>query len=231
MISRRRLSITICVGVIVSTLAVRPGAQPPGIAAHKDPPPVELEDPIEAILAPGGQRVTIGGKMLDFWWVKSLPLLSGTVDVSWAAVEEGTVVGAVKLSVSYPDVRGKTIPSGLYTLRYGVEPQNSDQPGSSPSRDFLLLSPAALDSKVAALGHDGVVALAKQTPGMLSLEPPVAPVTPAAPVGPARIAAAGATLRNEAGQTAVSFSVPVSREGRDAGVLTFGLILAGTIHP
>jgi hypothetical protein len=41
----------------------------------------------------------------------------------------------------------------------------------------------------------------------------------------------GAALRNEAGQTAVILSVPVSREGRDAGVLTFGLILAGTLQP
>src|SRR5260370_20155012 len=114
----RRLSVATCVGIVVSALAVRPGAQPPGITAHGDPPPVELEDPIEAILAPGGQHVTIGGKMLDFWWVKSLPLLVGTADVSWAAVEEGTVVGAVKLSASYPDVRGRTIPAGLCTLRY-----------------------------------------------------------------------------------------------------------------
>jgi hypothetical protein len=235
MISPRRLPIaTRVVGIVVSALAVGAGAQPPGIAAHTDPPPVELEDPIEAILAPGGQRVTIGGQSLDFWWVKSLPLLSDTVGVSWAAVEEGTVVGAVKLSAPYPDARGKTIRSGLYTLRYGVEPQNADHPGVSPSRDFLLLSPAAADSKTAALGHDGVVALAKRTPGMSHppswrLDPP--DVTRAASVGPARMAVPGAALRNEAGQTAVIFSVPASREGRDAGVLTFGLILAGTLQP
>jgi hypothetical protein len=234
MISRRRLSIATSVGIVVSALAVLARQQPPGIAAHNDPPPVELEDPIEAILATGGQRVTIGGKVLDFWWVKSLPLLPGTGDVSWAAVEDGTLVGALKLSAPYPDVRGKTIPSGLYTLRYGVAPQNNDQLRGSPSRDFLLLSPAAVDSKVAALGHDGVVALAKQTPGMLSLDPFVATATPAAPVAaldPARLAAPRAALRNEAGQTAALFSVPVSREGSDAGVLTFGLMLAGVIQP
>jgi hypothetical protein len=156
-----------------------------------------------------------------------LPLLSDTADVSWAAVEEGTVVGAVKLSAPYPDIRRKMIPPGLYTLRYGVEPQNGDRLGVSPTRDFLLLSPAAVDGKTAALGHDGVVALAKQTPGVLSLEPPAAP----ARVGLATIAAPGAAVRNEAGRTAVIFSVPVSREGRDAGALTFGLILAGTIQP
>jgi hypothetical protein len=228
MTSRCRLAIATRVGIVISALAVRAGAQPPSIAAHGDPPPVELEDPIEAILAQGGQRVTVGGKMLDFWWVKSLPLLPGTADVSWAAVEEGTVVGAVKLSATYPDIRGKMIPPGLYTLRYGAEPQNGDRPGAAPSRDFLLLSPAAVDSKTAALRHDGVVALARKTPGMLGLEPPVAP---AARVGPASGAAPGAILRNEAGQTAVIVSVPVSREGRDAGALTFGLMLAGTIQP
>jgi hypothetical protein len=227
MTPRCRLALATRVGIVVSALAVRAGAQPPRIAAHGDPPPVELEDPIEAILAQGGQRVTVGGKMLEFWWVKSLPLLSGTADVSWAAVEEGTVVGAVKLSATYPDSRGKMIPPGLYTLRYGVELQNGDRPGAAPSRDFLLLSPAAADSKTAALRHDGVAALAKRTPGMLGLEPPAA----AARVGPASAAVPGPILSPEAGQTAVIFSVPVSREGRDAGALTFGLMLAGTAQP
>jgi hypothetical protein len=223
--SRRRLSIATGVGiVVVAALAVRAGAQVPATAAHSDPPPVELEDPIEAILAPGGLRVTAGGKILDFWWVKSLPLLAGTVDVSWAAVQEGTVVGAVKISAPFPDIRGRTIPPGLYTLRYAVQPQNGDHLGVSPYRDFLLLSPAAVDGKIAALGHDGAVALAKQTPGVshppsFSLGPPVATGAP------------GTTRMGDAGQASVIFSVPVSREGKDAGVLRFGLILAGTTHP
>jgi hypothetical protein len=236
MTSRRSLSIGTGVVIVVSALALRGGAQAPGIAVHSDPPPVELEDPIEAILATGGQRVTIGGKTLDFWWVKSLPLMSESSAVSWTAVEEGTVVGAVKLSASYPDIRGKTIQSGLYTLRYGVQPQNGDHLGVSPYRDFLLLAPAAADSKIAALGHGGVVALAKQTPGAshplsFSLDPPVARVGPLGPAGRAGNDSQGPTLTNDAGQTAVIFSVPVSREGKDAGDLTFGLILVGAIQP
>src|SRR5260370_12579698 len=54
----RRLSVATCVGIVVSALAVRPGAQPPGIAAHGDPPPVDLEDPIEPILPPAGHPST-----------------------------------------------------------------------------------------------------------------------------------------------------------------------------
>jgi hypothetical protein len=224
MTSRRRRSPATGVGLLVLAFALRAGAQVPAIAAHSDPPPVELEDPIEAILAPGGQRVTVGGKILDFWWVKSLPLLADAVELSWAAVQEGSVVGAVKLSAAYPDIRGKTIPPGLYTLRYGIQPQNADHLGVSPHRDFLLLLPAASDSKIAALGHDDAVALARQTPGVShppswSLDPPMAAGAP----GTARL--------SDAGHAAVIFAVPVSHEGKDAGVLTFGLILVGTIQP
>jgi hypothetical protein len=236
MLSRRRLSLTGCVVLVVSAVGVRGGAQAPGIAAHGDPPPVELEDPIEAILAPGGQRVTVGNKTLDFWWVKSMPLLPGTGERSWAAVEEGTLVGAVKLSASYADIRGKTIQAGLYTLRYGIQPQNGDHLGVSPYRDFLLLSPAAADTKIAAPGHDGVVALARQTPGMShppswSLDPPVVPMDNDDKDDNDYNDVPRTTLKNDAGHTAVIFSVSVSREGTDAGVLRFGLTLVGTIQP
>jgi hypothetical protein len=227
MISWRRLSRTACALIIVSALAVRGGAQALVIAALNEPPPVDLEDPIEALLAPDGVRVTAWGKTLDFWWVKSLPLVPATDEVSWAVVEEGSLVGAVKLSAPYPDIRGQAIRAGLYTLRYAIRPQNRDHLGVSPYRDFLLLSPAMRDGKIAALGHDGVIALATQAPR--TSHPPSWSLDP--PVAPAGTGAAKTTRENGAGQTAVIFSVPVSREGTDAGVLTFGLILVGTIQP
>lgn len=174
-------------------------------------------------MAPGGQRVSIGGTTLDFWWVKSMPLVPGSTSVDWSAVEEGTLIGAVTLSSNYPDVHGNTMKPGIYTLRYGLQPQASEHDSVSPYRECVLLSPAAADNSVSALGHDGAIAISRLALGASR---------PAAwnldPLSAGR-ETAGTTKKNDAGQTSVVFSVPASRDGQDAGALKFGLILVGTV--
>ena len=113
----------------------------------KSPPPVAAK------VAPGGVRATANGTAITFWWVSDLP------GASWAEVPEGTLVGAVKLDADGKDIRGHVIKAGVYTLRYGIQPANDDHFGISPFRNFLLLSPAAVDKDPAAVDHDGVIAL------------------------------------------------------------------------
>lgn len=140
---------------------------------HSDPVPTELAPAVAAKLAPGGVRATADGTTITFWWVKDLP---GT---TWADVPEGTLVGAVKLDAIVHDIRNHVMKPGVYTLRYGIQPANDDHFGVSPFRDFLLLSPSAVDTDPAAVGHDGVIALSRQTlgakhPAVWSIDPPVA---------------------------------------------------------
>ena len=95
----------------------------------------------------------------------------------WSSVESGTLVGAMRVSGRFKEIRGKVVKPGVYTLRYGQQPQNGDHLGISPFREFLLISPAALDTDPKVLGFDGVVALSKQVigtshPASLSLDPP-----------------------------------------------------------
>jgi len=142
-------------------------------APHTDPVPAEIAAPIAAALAPGGVRAAANGKTITFWWVKELP------GQAWKDVPEGTLIGALKLEEALPDIRGHVIKPGVYTLRYGIQPATSDHFGISPFRDFLLVSPAAVDPDPAAVGHDGVIALSKQTlggshPAVLSIDPPAA---------------------------------------------------------
>jgi len=209
---------------VCSTLAaVLASAQAPAVAPHTDPPPADLAQPIRTALSDGGQRVAIGPKTLDFWWVKMLPLAAASTEIAWSSVAEGTLVGAVRLSAAYSDIRGKTIKPGVFTLRYGVQPQNGDHLGVSPYRDFLLLSPAANDRDASPLGHDALVdvsklALGTSHPAAWSLDPPVAS------------AALLSLKKTEMGQTAVIVDVPVARGGAPAGRLTFGLVLVGTIQ-
>ena len=145
--------------------------------AHTDPVPTEIAAPVAAKLAPGGVRATANGTVITFWWVKDLP------GQAWTDVPEGTLVGAVKLDAALADIRGHVMKPGVYTLRYGIQPANSDHFGISPFRDFLLLSPAAADSNPDAAGHDGVIALSKQTlggphPAVLSIDPLAAKQAP-----------------------------------------------------
>jgi hypothetical protein len=198
-------------------------AQAPAVTAHSDAVPTEIADAVRTQLAPGGQTVDVGGKALQFWWVKTLPLRAGTNEVGWSAAEEGTLVGAVRLTAPYTEMRGRTIKPGVYTLRYGLQPADGNHLGASPNPEFLLLSPAAADTSGGAAGHDGVVKISKLTiglshPAVWGLDPPVASDAPLA------------LKKNDAGMTAVVFQVPVSRDGKDAGALKFGLVLVGQIQ-
>jgi len=83
------------------------------------------------------------------------------------------------------DIRGRVMKAGVYTLRYGIQPKTDDHFGVSPFRNFLLLSPAAIDTDPAARDHDGTVELSAQTlggkhPAVLSIDPPAAKDAPLA---------------------------------------------------
>ena len=196
-------------------------AQAAKAAAHADAVPSELSGAVAAALVAGGTRVQVGPTTLDFWWVKSVrtggEASAGTG--GWAKVAEGTLVGAVRLSAAYPEIRGKQLKPGVYTLRYALQPENGDHLGVSTYREFLLVSPAAVDRDLGPTGHDGTVNLSKQSigashPASLSLDPPASAAPPLS------------VSRTDEGHTAVVVEVPC--EG--GAPLRFGLIVLGKIE-
>jgi len=184
------------------------------VATHTNAVPAEIAAPVQALLARGGATAKVGANTIDFWWVKSLDAKSP----DWSSVAEGTLVGAMKVSAPYRDIRGRTLKAGTYLLRYALQPQNGDHLGVSPHREFLLATPAAEDTTPAALGHDPAVDLAKKSinishPAVLSLDPPVSTGAPLA------------VTQTDAGHTSIVFEVPTAQ-----GALKFGLILVGLIE-
>jgi hypothetical protein len=138
---------------------------------HTDPIPTDIAAPVAAKLTPGGVRATANGATVTFWWVGDLP------GASWTDVPEGTLVGAVKLDADTRDIRGRMMKAGVYTLRYAVQPKTDDHFGVSPFRNFLLLSPAAVDKDPATVDHKATIELSKQTlggdhPAVWSIDPP-----------------------------------------------------------
>lgn len=216
----------LAVGVLI-VLLLAPGstrAQHPSAAEHTHPPPSELHGAIASALAPGGPSLTIGAARLDFWFVRALTVNAGSEPPAWSDVEEGALVGAVRLTADFRDVRGRIIKPGIYTLRYGIQPENGDHLGVSPYRDFLLLIPAALDTDSATRDHDGTIDLSKRTAG--GSHPAVWSIDP-----PATAAAPGTEHHNEElDLRSFTMEVPVARAGKPAGAIRFGLVLVGKIE-
>lgn len=206
---RRRLFCTLH-SAFCTLFAVTLAAQA-AVTPLAEKPPADLAASVISRLAPAA-KVTIGAATLDIWLVHTL---ERTADgPGWSTVENGTLVGAVRVSGEFKEIRGKAVKPGVYTLRYGLQPQNGDHLGISTFREFVLLSPAAIDKDPKALGFDGVVALSKEVigtahPASLSLDPPAdAPGTPLS------------TYKNESGHEGVVLQI---------GTLTFGLIVSGLI--
>jgi len=80
-------------------------------------------------------RVTVGEQRLTFW----------------PATKPGQLFGVVTFAKPWTDFRGQEIPAGAYTLRSAKQPKTADHEDTSPSPDFLILSPIADDRDPADL--------------------------------------------------------------------------------
>jgi hypothetical protein len=183
----------------------------PVVSPLTDKPPAELAAGVSARLAPAA-KVVSGAATLEIWLVQNLEKTGD--GPGWSAVDSGTLVGAMRVSGEFKEIRGKVVKPGVYTLRFGLQPQNGDHLGISTFREYLLISPAAIDTDPKVLGFDGVVALSKEVigtahPASLSLDPPEdAP------------GAVLSTYQNEHAHEGVVLQI---------GSLKFGLIVSGLI--
>lgn len=179
---------------------------------HSDPAPPRLAAAVAGTLSSGGVRATVGANTVTFWFVKDLGASA------WSGVKEGTLVGAATIDKDFRDIRGRVVKAGTFTVRYGIQPANGDHLGVSPYREFLLLSPAALDTDPAPRGHDGTIELSKEAiggshPAVLSIDPPVSTAAPLS------------VSTTELGHKAIVLEIPSA-----SGALRFGLVLIGKIE-
>lgn len=145
-------------------------------------PPAEVAEALRAELAPAALRVSDGAKkpVLDVWLRKALPAEAAhkELDVMLKSVKEGTLVAAIRVHAAGADYRDQSYKPGLYTARYAFRPADGDHQGTSETRDFLVLSPAADDTtpdvvareelikrstKVSGKKHPAVLYLARPT--------------------------------------------------------------------
>ncbi len=106
------------------------------------------------LVAKEGAKIVDGaGKVICELWLRSPIPTSAKSDqqaVTLPEVEHGTFMGIIQFSMKYSDRRGQTVMPGVYTMRYSYFPQNGDHQGAAPQRDFLLLTPIAVDKDLTA---------------------------------------------------------------------------------
>lgn len=145
----------------------------------KDGPPTEGVSPeIGAKLATSGLRVKRGTATLcDIWLCKEWAVSADfkpTTEVLYP-FQMGQLIGVVKFARKGNDFRDQDIGAGLYTLRYAQQPVDGNHVGTSPTKDFLLLtkiakdtSPDAIDFK--KLAKQSAEAAGSSHPALLPLQ-------------------------------------------------------------
>ncbi|HUG90680.1 MAG TPA: hypothetical protein VML55_07605, partial [Planctomycetaceae bacterium] len=113
--------------------------------------PKGLSAKVAAEFSPQGHRV-VGpdGPVAELWLAKSAAVKPGfkpTLNVKYPFTP-GQLIGALRVleGTTFTDFRGQEITPGLYTLRYGQQPQDGNHIGTSDLADFLLALPAESDT-------------------------------------------------------------------------------------
>ena len=147
-----------CVPALLFVLATTPVlAESYKIEAMKDAPPGGLSAPVRETLRSDGYKIVDdkGKTYAEFWLRKAVPASekpSGSKGaIQFPFITEGELLGALRFPGEGHDYRDQTIPKGIYTVRYGLQPVNGDHLGVSVFRDYVLLLPASKDQAVANL--------------------------------------------------------------------------------
>jgi hypothetical protein len=159
--------------------ALPAAAQDYKIAKTDAPAPGQAIAPaIASQLATAGFKVTKGSAVLmEMWPAKEWPIAEGAAaggEVLYP-LTPGQVIGVARYPAKAADFRDQEIPAGTYVVRYGQQPVDGAHVGTSPTRDFLVLLPAAKDREAAPLDAKMLIEISKETtgtahPAILSLQ-------------------------------------------------------------
>ena len=140
---------------------------------------------LQAVLQSEGYKIVNekGAAWCEVWIRKEIANLGkpASPDAKYPALHLGQLLGVMKFSAAGSDYRGQAIKPGLYTLRYCLILQDGNHLGAAPILDFVLLVPAAEDTKDAdaIMSTEEVVALSRKAsgtnhPAVISLASPPA---------------------------------------------------------
>jgi len=131
----------------------------------------QIPQPLQNALDSQGAKVESdqGGTLLEVWFATTVATNSSaspSSDYLYPALTDGEFLGVLHFPSPGADFRGQAIKAGFYTLRYGLIPQDGNHMGVNPTRDVLVLCPAAADTDLSAnLKFDDLIKLSRQAAG------------------------------------------------------------------
>jgi hypothetical protein len=142
-------------------------------------PPKEVAGPIRKALNDKAVSLADGnGTFFQFWFRNELPLAEQPANdtIAIGTLQEGTVLGVLKVKSERYDFRDEEIPEGIYVLRFGIQPEDGNHLGVAPTRTFALLIPAGDDKQLEPVAHDELMKVAATInatshPSNLNLQP------------------------------------------------------------
>lgn len=196
------------------------------VASLDKAPPAELGETIKAELGKQAYTISAGDKpMYELWLRKALPLKSAISSPSKAldAIGQTTLMGAMKILGDERDYRDDELYPGTYTVRFGLRPQDGNHLGTSDHLYFAVLIEAKNDQELGKISRSKQLTRASSKtsatdhPMILSLYP---------------VSAADAetpSVHEPAPEhKAIRLSIPtVTAEGKEAGAITFDLVVEG----
>jgi hypothetical protein len=171
----RALLLAVCCLLTTTVLA-----QEYQVSKLDSPAPADAVSPaIAAQLQPAGFKVTKGSQtVIEMWLAKEWPVAADakTGGEILYPLSPGELFGVARYAKKGADFRDQDIPAGTYVVRYAHQPIDGAHVGTSPTRDFLALLPAAKDREPQTLDYKTLIATSKQTtgtehPAILSLQP------------------------------------------------------------
>jgi hypothetical protein len=149
------LALLIALPALAADFSIEPAGSPPADG---------VPEAVTAMLHGEGVRVKDpDGKVVAAFWGRKSAFEGDPVSgfgIQFSTIPEGALVGLVQFPDKGSDYREQHIPAGIYTLRYGLHPEDGDHMGAAPSRDFVLLTPAAADTEASKnYGFDELVDL------------------------------------------------------------------------
>jgi len=156
----KKLSLLLGIAVSVQLTSHSQAADFSVKVADKEPPN-QVSESIRKILQPKAVQLLNGDTpVFEFWFGSEVSLKSkpGSADKALGSIQETTLLGAVAVGNGQRDYKDNEIAAGVYTLRFGLQPQDGDHLGSAEYPYFAVLIPAKNDTQL-----DGITSFKAMT--------------------------------------------------------------------
>ncbi len=125
--------------------------------------PESVPEAARALVAEEGVSVKSGDAAVVSFWMRAAPFEgepAGGFGIRFDNIPEGAFLGVLEFPQRGSDFREQAVPPGVYTIRFGLHPEDGNHMGVAASRDFALLAPVDKDLDVAKnYDFDGIVEL------------------------------------------------------------------------